>query len=34
MLMLNESCNLIKQEHILINHLKIYVINNKNKIFS
>lgn len=32
-LMLKESCNLIEQQYMLPNHLKAYVIHNKNKIF-
>ena len=32
-LMIKESCNLTGQEQILVNHLKVYVINDKNTFF-
>ena len=32
--MIKESCNLIGQEHILVNHLKASVIHDKEMLFS
>ena len=32
--MINESCNLIAQEHILVNHLKVFVIHAKRRFFT
>ena len=32
-LMIKESCNLTGQEQILVNHLKVYVINDKKTFF-
>ena len=33
-LMIQESCNLTGEEHILVNQLKGYVIHNKDRLFS
>ena len=32
MLMIKESCNLIGQEHILVNHSKVYAVYDKKKL--